>query len=122
VPDCTQKPGTKEDLAALVSFGSVANADCYCDHLLANASYLKRQAAALGAPGAHAGTPLEQGNESGNHSRLRSPIQRNWEVEIALSGGRSDRPEHWPLKRTLVTTLGYGRTLVRTVAKASARP
>jgi hypothetical protein len=59
-------------LAGTVNDADAIRLQSYCDQLLANASYLERQAAAVEAAGAELGTLLEQRQQEQQPQQTRS--------------------------------------------------
>ena len=59
-------------LAGTVNEADAIRLQSYCDQLLANASYLERQAAALGAAAADVGTLLEQRQQEQQPQQTRT--------------------------------------------------
>ena len=60
-------------LAGTVNEADAIRLQSYCDQLLANASYLERQAAALVATGVDVGTMLEQRQQEQQPQQTRTP-------------------------------------------------
>ena len=59
-------------LAGTVNEADAIRLQSYCDQLLANASYLERQATALGAAAADVGTLLEQRQQEQQPQQTRT--------------------------------------------------